>query len=81
VVIREQMKVLPQGHGNTHDPTGHVTTILRGPQVRAGPVHIFNVGSTATVRATEFDPGLWKDLPVVLSRLPPPGRAHDHGQT
>ena len=58
-----------------HDRTEQVADIVTRSQVRAGLVHLFNVGSTATIGALEFEPGLRKDLPEVLDRLLPPSRA------
>jgi secondary thiamine-phosphate synthase enzyme len=43
-----------------------------------GTVHVFNVGSTASVGAIEFEPGLEADLPEMLDRLIPPRRDYGH---
>jgi len=81
MIFQEQLTVSTQGHGDMHDLTEHVADILTRAQVRAGLVHIFNIGSTAAIGAIEFEPGLRKDLPAVLDRLLPPSRAYGHEQT
>lgn len=81
MVVQEQFTVSTQGHGDMHDLTGQVSDILARSRVRAGLVHVFNVGSTAAIGAIEFEPGLRKDLPAVLDRLLPPSRSYGHEQT
>lgn len=81
MVFQEQLTVSTQGHGDMHDLTEQVADILRRSRMRAGVVHIFNVGSTAAVGTIEFEPGLRKDLPEALDRLLPPSRDYGHEQT
>ena len=44
-------------------------------------MHVFNVGSTASIGAIEFEPGLERDLPAILDELIPPSRGYGHEQT
>jgi secondary thiamine-phosphate synthase enzyme len=81
MVFQEQLTVSTHGHGDMHDLTEHVADILKRSQVRAGLVHIFNIGSTAALGTMEFEPGLRKDLPAALNRLLPPSRDYGHEQT
>jgi secondary thiamine-phosphate synthase enzyme len=81
MVFQERLTISTHGHGDMHDLTESVAAIVARSQVRAGLVHIFNVGSTAAIGAIEFEPGLQKDLPTVLDRLLPPSRAYGHEQT
>jgi secondary thiamine-phosphate synthase enzyme len=81
MVFQEQLTISTHGHGDMHDLTEAVAAIVARSQVRAGLVHVFNVGSTAAIGAIEFEPGLEKDLPAVLDRLLPPSRAYAHEQT
>jgi secondary thiamine-phosphate synthase enzyme len=64
-----------------HDLTDRVAAVVARSAVRAGLVHVFNVGSTAAVGTIEFEPGLQKDLPAILDKLMPPGRDYRHEQT
>jgi secondary thiamine-phosphate synthase enzyme len=81
MVYQEQLTISTHGHGDMHDLTVLVGSILKRSQVRTGLANIFNIGSTAAIGAIEFEPGLQKDLPSVLDRLLPPSRAYGHEQT
>jgi secondary thiamine-phosphate synthase enzyme len=78
MVFQEQLTVSTGGHGDTHDLTPQVAAAVARSGIRAGLVHVFNVGSTAAVGAIEFEPGLREDLPAALDRLLPPSRAYGH---
>ncbi len=62
------------------DLTDHVAAIVRASKIQAGIVHVFNVGSTASVGTIEFEPGLEHDLPAILDKLIPPSRQYGHEQ-
>jgi len=64
--------------GQMHDLTPQVSEQVQASGVRCGLVHVFNVGSTAAIGTLEFEPGLEKDLPELLTRLIPPGRDYGH---
>ena len=81
MVFQENLTVSTRGHGDMHDLTEQVAAAVARSKVRAGVVHVFNVGSTAAVGVIEFEPGLRKDLPAVLDRLMPPSRDYGHEQT
>lgn len=59
---------------------GEINRIILESGIETGIVHVFNVGSTAAIGAIEFEPGLEKDLPLVLDELVPPGRHYGHEQ-
>ena len=44
-------------------------------------VNVFNVGSRGAIGATEFEPGLQRDLPKLLNKLIPSSRDYGHEQT
>jgi secondary thiamine-phosphate synthase enzyme len=64
-----------------HDLTELVAAAVARSRTRTGLVHVFQVGSTASVGLIEFEPGLRKDLPNILDRLMPPSREYGHEQT
>ena len=78
MVFQEQLTVSTRGHGDMHDLTESVTSIVMRSKVRTGIVHVFNLGSTAAVGTIEFEPGLLEDLPSALDRLLPPSREYGH---
>ncbi len=62
------------------DLTGEVTRVVDESGIATGTVHVFNVGSTASIGVSEFEPGLERDLPEILDRLMPPSRNYGHEQ-
>lgn len=80
MVFQEQLTISTNGHGDMHDLTEQVATIVARSKVQTGLVQLFNVGSTAALGIIEFEPGLQQDLPAILDRLIPPSRAYGHEQ-
>ncbi len=77
---QQQIAIRTSGHGDMHDLTDQVSTVVAASGVRSGTVNVFNVGSTAAVGTIEFEPGLRQDLPSMLDKLIPPSRAYGHEQ-
>src|SRR3954447_23833736 len=80
MVHRQQFTIPTKGHGDMHDLTDKVRSIVADSGIRDGLVNIFNIGSTAAVGTIEFEPGLERDLPETLSKLIPPSRDYGHEQ-
>jgi secondary thiamine-phosphate synthase enzyme len=80
VIYQQHISIITKGHGDMHDLTEQVADVVAASQVQTGTVHLFNVGSTASIGAIEFEPGLEKDLPAILDKLIPPGRNYGHEQ-
>src|ERR1043166_7102876 len=80
MTYQQDISVITKGHGDMHDLTEQVADVITASKVRTGTVHVFNVGSTASIGAIEFEPGLEKDLPAILDKLIPPSRNYGHEQ-
>ncbi len=80
MVHQEQITIRTRGHRDIHDITAEVAGIVRRAGIKTGIAHIFNIGSTASIGAIEFEPGLERDLPEMLDRLIPPSRDYGHEQ-
>jgi len=80
MVHQEQLTIKTRRHGQMHDITDSVAGIVAASGIRAGTVHVFNVGSTAVIGTVEFESGLQKDVPEMLDRLLPPSREYGHEQ-
>ena len=80
MVCQKEITLSTSGHGDMQDITGAVAQIVRESRIRAGTVHVFNLGSTAALGTIEFEPGLAGDLPAVLDKLIPPSRHYGHEQ-
>ena len=78
MVFQQRFTVSSTGHRDMHDISGQVAEIVQASGVRTGVAHIFNIGSTASIGAIEFEPGLKRDLPELLDRLIPPSREYGH---
>jgi secondary thiamine-phosphate synthase enzyme len=78
---QRQISVTTKGHGDMHDLTGQVASVVNASGIQTGTVNVFNVGSTAAIGTIEFEPGLQHDLPAVLNKLIPPSRNFGHEQT
>lgn len=77
---QDEIQLRTQGQSEMHDLTDQVTRIVQESKIQRGLVHVFNVGSTASIGTIEFEPGLQRDLPEVLHRLIPPSRDYGHEQ-
>lgn len=77
---QQQIVLSTTGHGDMHDITHDVARAVHASGVKTGMVNVFNVGSTAAVGTIEFEPGLQKDMPVILDKLIPPSRNYGHEQ-
>ncbi len=75
---QESIQLNTTGHGDMHDITADVATIVQRSGIQTGIVHVFNIGSTAVVGMIEYEAGLEKDLPASLDRLIPPSREYGH---
>ncbi len=74
MVYQKELNFSTSGHGDMHDLTEQIESLVAEARVRTGTVNIFAVGSTAGVCAIEFEPGLKRDLPQTLNQLIPPSR-------
>jgi len=80
MVHQQKIAFSTSGYGDTHDLTERINGIVSESGVQTGIAHVFAIGSTAAICAIEFEPGLRKDLPEVLSTLIPPSRNYGHEQ-
>lgn len=80
MVHQDELNVATRGHGDMHDLTSSVTSVVAESGIRIGMANIHVVGSTGAIGAIEFEPGLERDLPEMLDRLIPPGRQYGHEQ-
>jgi secondary thiamine-phosphate synthase enzyme len=77
---QQQISVTSKRHGDMHDLTEQVTSVVNASGIQAGTVNVFNVGSTSAIGTIEFEPGLQHDLPAILDKLIPPSRNYGHEQ-
>jgi secondary thiamine-phosphate synthase enzyme len=80
MIHQDTIAIQTCGHRDMHDITEQVTRVVATAGIRTGMVHVFNIGSTATIGTIEFEPGLQQDLPDLLDKLIPPSRHYGHEQ-
>ncbi len=80
MIYQREIQIETTGHREMHDLTDKVAEVVGTSGIRAGIVHVFNVGSTGAIGTIEFEPGLQKDLPSMLDKLLPPSREYGHEQ-
>ncbi|MCG8450049.1 MAG: secondary thiamine-phosphate synthase enzyme YjbQ [Pirellulales bacterium] len=80
MVYQQEIEIETTGHRHMQDITGDVAEVVERSGMQAGVVHVFNVGSTASIGAIEFEPGLERDLPELLDKLIPPNIEYGHEQ-
>lgn len=80
MVHQSTIELKTHRHGQMHDLTDRVATIVRDAKITTGTVNVSNVGSTGSIGCIEFEPGLMEDLPKTLDRLIPPSRSYGHEQ-
>jgi thiamine phosphate synthase YjbQ (UPF0047 family) len=54
---QKQISITTKGHGDMHDLTQQVASIVNASRIHTGTVNVFNVGSTAAIGTIEFEPG------------------------
>lgn len=63
------------------DLTGHVRSAVKESGIKSGIVTVFIPGSTASVTTTEFEPGVFSDLPNALENIAPKEAQYAHHLT
>jgi secondary thiamine-phosphate synthase enzyme len=82
MVKTEQIQVHTQGNNHVINITEEVAQIVRSSGVTDGVITVFNVGSTAGITTTEFEPGLANhDLEAAFERIAPAQARYEHEET
>ncbi len=78
MVYQEQLSLPTNGPKHFQDLTLKIEKVVKDSGIQHGIVNVFNVGSTACIGTTEFEPGLGEDLANMLYRLIPPDLDYKH---
>ena len=82
MVTTEQIQIHTRGNNHVINITDEVARAVAGSQISDGVVTVFNVGSTAGVTTTEFEPGLANhDLKAAFERIAPAQGRYEHEET
>jgi secondary thiamine-phosphate synthase enzyme len=80
-VITKNIQIKSESENDIIDITDQVSNIVMDSKIENGAVIVFVVGSTAAITTIEYEPGLQKDLPDMLSRLVPKDIEYAHDNT
>lgn len=82
MVKTEHLQVKTRGNSQVINITDDVAKALAGSGLTSGVVTLFNVGSTAGLTTTEYEPGLVNhDLKAAFERIAPEGGRYEHEET
>ena len=82
MVKTEKIKVKTNGNCDIVDITSRVEKAVTESGIKDGIVTLFNVGSTAGLTTTEYEPGLVKhDIAEAFERIAPKNSYYHHEQT
>ena len=80
-VITKNTQIKSKSENDIIEITDEVTKTVKESKIQNGAVVVFVVGSTAAITTIEYEPGLQKDFPEMLSRLAPKGIKYAHDNT
>jgi len=82
MVKTEKLKIQTSGNCEIVDITELVKEAIAKSQITNGTVTLFNVGSTAGITTTEYEPGLVNyDIKAAFERIAPRNGRYEHEET
>jgi secondary thiamine-phosphate synthase enzyme len=80
-IITKNIQIKSKSENDIIEITDEVTKTVKESKIQNGAVVVFVVGSTAAITTIEYEPGLQKDFPEMLSRLAPKDIEYAHDNT
>jgi secondary thiamine-phosphate synthase enzyme len=82
MVVTKTIEVRTKGNCDILDVTGRTAQAVAESGVLNGTVTLFNVGSTAAITTTEYEPGLvGHDIKAAFERIAPENARYAHEET
>ena len=82
MVKTEEIKVKTKGNCDVVDITEQVSKAIAKSKMHSGTVTLFNVGSTAGITTTEYEPGLVNyDIEAAFEKIAPRNARYEHEET
>ena len=82
MVKTETIKVKTKGNCDVVNITEQVSEFVAQSDMREGTVTVFNVGSTAGITTTEYEPGLVNyDIKAAFEKIAPERGRYEHEET
>ena len=79
-VVSKSIQIPSKGENDMIDLTDQISEFVGDSGISNGIVTIFVSGSTGSITTIEFEPGLIKDFPEMLSRIAPKNLDYGHEQ-
>lgn len=80
-IYSKEIAIETEGFSDIQNITGHIGAIAGESGFTEGIVHIFPVGSTASISTIEFEPALVRDMQDKLEEFAPKNQKTRHGET
>ena len=82
MVKTEKIEIKTKGNCDIVDITEKVSKAVRQSPIAKGTVTLFNVGSTAGLTTTEYEPGLVNyDIEAAFEKIAPQNARYEHEET
>ena len=82
MVKTEKITIKTRGNCDVVDMTEQVSTAVARAEIHSGTVTVFNIGSTAGITTTEYEPGLANyDIEAAFEKIAPENARYEHEQT
>lgn len=80
-IVSQEISLESEGFSDISNITDEVTDFAQESGFSEGLIHIFPIGSTASVSTIEFEPNLVQDMRDKLEEFAPHDQQTRHGQT
>jgi secondary thiamine-phosphate synthase enzyme len=81
IVLTKTVQIKSKGENDMIDITQETAALIREGNLKNGIITVFVAGSTAAVTTIEYEPGLKRDFPKMLSRIAPNDIEYEHDNT
>lgn len=80
-IVSKEITIPAEGFSDIKNITDQVTDFAEESDFEEGMIHIFPIGSTASVSTIEFEPALVQDMRDKLEEFAPHNQTTRHGET
>lgn len=80
-IINKEISIDAEGFSDIKNITGEVEHFAQESGLEKGLIHIFPIGSTASISTIEFEPALVQDMKDKLEEFAPHDQTTRHGET
>lgn len=80
-IVSKQITIAAEGFSDIKNITSQVEAFAEESDFSEGLIHIFPIGSTASISTIEFEPALVQDMQDKLEEFAPRDQTTRHGET